>query len=513
MQRGLTGIAILSLAPLALMSLAACTDQASNPAPPRLKEPLVLKEQASTIRIPVSIPLSELEAAINAEVPQVLERIDEPQQACIKTRSKLLPDISCRLVGTVRRGHIRLSGSGNVLRLSMPVSAVVRAENIGKIIKRETATGAMNVTARVTLGLSRDWRPRARVDADYNWTNRIGIDFLGRRITFASKVDPKLRQILAGLERSLPRHLDKVQARAKVQRIWAKGFTSVRVKTDPQIWARFTPERVGFSGYSVQGGNLVVGFAGQAKTETVLGERPADPPVTPLPNLMGDLPGRGINVHVPVLVLYPLLERAALAELQKPEFRSVKGKNTGLEAIADYHRVTIYGTPQGQVAVGVDMTLKTGAVTTKGTVWFVAKPVVDIPKRVVGIRDLAVAGDTDSKAFNLLLQFVNQTALRERMMAAIRYDFTRDYDEGLAKADAWLEEQPFEGFVFKGDMGAAHIRQVRLAPEGFLVEADATATAAMTHDPRRAAVLVAERRAKRAAKERAKVLEAAKAAR
>lgn len=241
MQRGLTGIAIISLAPLA-----ACTDQASNPAPPRLIEPLVLKEQASTIRIPVAIPLSELEKAINDEVPQVLERIDEPQQACIKTKSKLLPDISCRLVGNVRRGHIRLTGSGNVLRLTMPVSATVRAENIGKIIKRETATGAMNVTARVTLGLSRDWRPRAKVDADYNWTNKIGIDFLGRRITFASKVDPKLRQILSGLERTLPRHLDKVQARSQVQRIWAKGFTSVRVKTDPQIWARFTPERVGF---------------------------------------------------------------------------------------------------------------------------------------------------------------------------------------------------------------------------------------------------------------------------
>lgn len=512
MRRGLTGIAIISFAPLALMSLGACTDQASNPAPPRLTEPLVLKEQASTIRIPVAIPLKELEAAINAEVPQVLERIDEPQQACIKTKSKLLPDISCRLVGTVRRGHIRLTGSGNVLRLSMPVSAVVRAENIGKIIKRETATGAMNVTARVTLGLSRDWRPHAKVAADYNWTNKIGIDFLGRRITFASKVDPKLRQILSGLERTLPRHLDKVQARSQVQRIWAKGFTSVRVKTEPQIWARFTPERVGFSGYSVQGGNLVIGFAGQAKTETVLGERPADPPVTPLPNLMGNLPGRGINVHVPVLVLYNLLERAALRELQVPEFRAVELKG-GLKASADYHRVTIYGTPQGQVAVGVDMTLRTGTVTTKGTVWFVAKPVVDIDKRVVGIHDLAVAGDTDSKAFNTLLQVVNQTKLRDRMMAVIRYDFTRDYDDGLAKADAWLAEQPFEGFVFKGNMGRAEIRDVRLAPEGFLVEADATATAAMTHNPRRAAQLVAERRARKAAKEKAKALEAAKAAR
>lgn len=485
--------------------LAGCSDTTSNPAPPRLTQPVALSEQPSTIRVPVGIPVATLEREINQEVPATLYRIDEPQRVCIKTKSKLLPDVTCRLRGEVTRGPIRLSGSGETLALTMPVRTTVRAENIGKVIKRETATGAMNVTARVRLGLSPDWTPRAKIDADYAWTNKIGIDFLGQRITFADKVDPELRKVLAKLERTLPSKLGRIQAKQEVAKIWAKGFTSVRVKSDPLIWARFTPERIGFSGYRIENGQINIGFAAQAKTETIFGERPKDPPVTPLPNLMRGLPPGGINVHVPVLVRYDILEKAALRELSDIDHRSIALKG-GAKVDAEYHTVTIYGTTDRRVALGVDMTVKavSGAVTTKGKVWFVARPAVDLQRRIVGITDLQVFGQTDSKAFNLLLDAINQTALVERMTQAVRYNFAKDYDEGLRKADAWLEEQPFEGFVFKGDMVGAQLRRVRVAPDGFLIEADAQATAAMRLDPARADVLVAQRRARRAAKLAAK---------
>lgn len=488
-----------------IATLAGCSDTTSNPAPARLNEPLTLPEQPSTLRIPVTLPIATIEREINEEIPRQIYRIDEPQRVCVKTKSKLLPDITCRLRGEVVRGPIRLSGSGNVLRLTMPVRTTVRAENIGKLIKRETATGAMNVTARVTLGLAPDWTPRAKVDADYAWTDKLGIDFLGQRITFADKVDPELRKVLAQLERTLPRKLDRVQAKREVAKIWAKGFTSVRVKSDPLIWARFTPERVGFAGYSIRNGLLTVGFAAEAKTETIFGERPPDPPVTPLPNLMRGLPPGGINVHVPVLVRYDVLEKAAMRALSSGDYRSVELKG-GAKVDAEYHDVTIYGTPDRRVAVGVGMTVRavSGAFTTKGKVWFTATPAIDTAKRIVGISNLVVDGQTDSKAFNLLLDAINRTALRERMAQAVRYNFAKDYEDGVRKADRWLAEQPFEGFVFKGDMTGAQVRTLRVAPDGFLVEADAQATASMTYNPARANMLVAQRRARREVRQAAR---------
>jgi hypothetical protein len=153
---------------LAILLVAGCkkAQDITQVAPSRLETPVTLPDQPSTVRMPISVPLAEIRKAIEDEVPRVLQVIDEPPRVCIKTKSKLLPDISCRLRGQVTRGAIGLSGAGDVITLRIPVSATVRAENIGKLIKRETATGAVVVTTRLRLGLRPDWTPTAKVDAN-----------------------------------------------------------------------------------------------------------------------------------------------------------------------------------------------------------------------------------------------------------------------------------------------------------------------------------------------------------
>ncbi len=50
------------------------------------------------------------------------------------------------------------------------------------------------------------------------------------------------------------------------------------------------------------------------------------------------------------------------------------------------------------------------------------------------------------------------------------------------------------------------MRDARVAPEGVLISADARADGGLTWDPQKAAKLVAQRKARRAARERAKAL-------
>ena len=492
------------------VALIAGCDKAQDvapPAPPHLVTPVTLPDQPSTVRMPIAVPLADLRRAIEDGVPSVLQVIDEPPRVCIKTKSKLLPDITCRLRGQVTRGAIGLKGAGDVITLTIPVLATVRAENIGKLIKQKTATGAVVVTTRLRLGLRPDWTPTAKVDANYRWTNPIGTDILGQRITFQSKVDPKLRQILSQLERQLPGKLAKAGVRDKAASLWAKGFRSERVKSQPLIWARFTPQAIGFSGYRVTGDQLVVGLSARLKTETIFGNKPTDPPVTPLPRLEGPIADQGINMHVPVFVPYGVLEAAAQDALVKPGKRRLKLKN-GQTVDVTVRKVTIYGSSGGKIAVGLDLLLDAvgGLVAPSGTVWFVATPLLDISGRRLSIRELMLVGRTDSAVFNALVSAINDTSLHDQIMAAVRYDFGKDYQSGLTKADAWLREQPFEGFVFNGHLVDAAIRDARVAPAGVLISADAKADGRLTWNPVKAAQLVAQRHAKRDAEERAKKL-------
>jgi hypothetical protein len=228
---------------------------------------------------------------------------------------------------------------------------------------------------------------------------------------------------------------------------------------------------------------------------------------------MQALPPGGINVHVPIIVKYGVLEAAARRALVSGAYKALVEKNEGPND-AEIHNITIYGTTDNRVAIGLDTSIKTlsGALSTKGRIWFVADPIVDIDAKVVRLRDVVVAGQTDSGASNTLLDAINKTTLRDRMVQSIRYDFTKDYADGLRKADKWLEAEPFEGFVFKGDLIDAKIRDVRIAPDGLIVEADARGTGGMTYAPREAAKLVVQRKARRAAREAEKARTAADAA-
>ena len=67
-------------------------------------------------------------------------------------------------------------------------------------------------------------------------------------------------------------------------------------------------------------------------------------------------------------------------------------------------------------------------------------------------------------------------------------------------------------FVFRGALTAARIRRVTVAGPGLVIEADASGTGGLTYAPEEAAALVAARKARRLARERAKAEAAAAAA-
>ena len=127
--------------------------------------------------------------------------IDQHLDACVPAQRvdlgigklKLTPKLGCQVVGQVTRGRLSLSGRGDRLLIAMPIRATISAKKVGGIASK-TATGAAVVHATARLAISGDWRPTARVQIEYDWTEAPGIDFLGRRISFAAKADQRDRK-------------------------------------------------------------------------------------------------------------------------------------------------------------------------------------------------------------------------------------------------------------------------------------------------------------------------------
>jgi len=466
--------------------LVACHRGTTMQAPPRATDTISVPPQSSTIAVPIVARLDELSAALEREVPRQLWSIDQPGKDCLASkRVEVLgvklktPRVECRIVGDVVRGPIGLAGQGQDLVVTLPLHATVRVRDIAGVLKQETATGDAVVRAHVRLSLTPGWKPLARLDIQYDWTNEPGIDFLGQRITFTSKADAKLKGVIDKLERTLPSELDKLHLDREIGKAWASAFTSLELNhANPPVWMRIVPQDLRYGGYAVEGRRLVLRLGMRAQTETFVGDRPADPPVSPLPPLkrLDNVPGRMLFV-IPVIADYRQLEPVIAKALAKRSARPFDVPGVG-PVTARFGKVTCYGTNGGKVAVGVQFS----ANEAHGTVWLTGTPVNAPNSREVHFADLAVSGVTDSTGTDVLLALANAPGLSQTIAGALAQNFENDYAKLMGKIDRALTEKRTGDFVIRARIDNVRTGQLKAAGQGLYLPVEGTGTATVSLD-------------------------------
>lgn len=480
---------------LPLLLLAACSRDAGNPAPPRLADATVpLPEQSSTIVVPVVAQLDQLAAGINRATPRTLWTIDRREPRCVAAqrvnlgigRVKVTPDIGCRITGQVTRGPITLSGRGDRLVIEMPVRATIAAREVAGVAGT-TATGTASVRAVARLGVGGDWQPTAKVDIDYDWREPPGIDLVGQRITFASRADQKLREVIGQLERDLPKELAELRLRQRLTGVWREAFTAIELSRDnPPAWLRVTPRRLGFGGYQVVGRELRLTLAAEALTETFVGDRPADPTPTPLPPPSRVRERPGLRFFVPVLADYRQLEPVVQRELRELAARGIRLRGIGA-VDAEFGEVTIYATTGNRLAVGVKAKVKARTsplASTAGEVWLSALPYNAPGSQVVLARDVRFATRTDSNVVNLLVALFDNEAVRASVAGALRHDFAPDYRKVLGKAEAAIGARREGDFILSAHVARVENGRIRPTAAGLFMPIRAEGEARIAYRPR-----------------------------
>ena len=484
-------------APLAIVTallaaaLAGCGVKAPEGAPPRATDAIDVPSQSSVIAVPVTARLDLLRAALEREVPRTLWTIDKPDQVCVQSdKVKVLvvkvktPTIKCRLVGAVTRGAMQIGGKGRDIVITMPLRAVIRARDIGGVLKQETATANAQVRAVVRLDLTPDWQLRGTVNIVYDWTREPGIDFMGRRIEFTSKADAKLKGVVDRVERLVAREIARLNVRDDVTRAWGQAFTSLQLnRANPPVWMRITPQDLQYGGYAVTGNRVVLKLGMRAQTESFVGDRPPDPERQPLPPVrpLDERPGE-LLFYIPVIADYAELEPVIAEALVKRSARPFDVPAIG-PVNAQFGKVTAYGTTGGRVAVGVTFTARDVAGrlgTSRGTVWLSGMPVNQPNSRQVAFTDLKVSGTTDSEGADLLLALANSPALSSVIAEALGQNFTRDYEELLGKITRAIDETREGDFVIRARIANVRTGALKAAGQGIYLPVWGTGTASIT---------------------------------
>jgi Domain of unknown function (DUF4403) len=474
------------LALMGLLLLAACSRDASNPAPPRVTAPADIPAQSSAIAVPISASVADLAALLNDEIPKRLVTIDEQKRGCIKL--PVIGGVPCRLQGEVRRGPIAVDGNGDVLTLTMPVDARVSAKDIGHLIKSETATAVAVATAQVRLDSVADWQPHARVDLDYRWVKKPGIDFLGQRLTFANRADPEVAKLVARLEASVPRHIARLQPRDRLAELWAKGFTTIKLNDrNPPVWLRLTPQTLRVRRYYIDHGVVTLLLGATAMTETFVGAQPPDPAPTPLPPPAPRqiAPDRGFRFHIPVIADYAELEPVLARALKKLEKKPIAVPGVGA-VTARFGKVTLYPTTGGRLAIGIGLRVETPRrwIDPHGTIWLTGKPYNEPGSQLVKVRDLTIAGSPNSASFGVLLAVAESAEVSGAVSDALSQNFAKDYNRIMDKVGKAIADKRLGDFILSVTIDDVTNGVIYPAGQGLYMPVDAVGTASLRLDPR-----------------------------
>jgi hypothetical protein len=471
------------------VSIGCCDESIAVPPPPRVEIAARLDPAVSTLRVPLTIPLDDLQAALERQVPRQLWAVNQQRRTCVSPRRVealgvdlgRTPAIACRVTGHVTRGTIALAGDGQDLLIRLPVNARLTAQDAGGLLAGETATGTADATLRARLSVTPDWRVVADVDITYDWSREPGIDFLGQRVLITAQADRELASVVTQVERELERALARTPLRPRVAAAWRRGFTVQRLGTgDPAAWLRVAPRALGVGGWQVTGRQLVVDLAVAARTESVIGSRPATPPATPLPARASRLANHGAALVVPLVVTYPQMEDSILAELRRAGSRVTL---RGLGPVSTHvSTVRVHATTGGRLAVGITarVTPEGAALAsygpTEGEVWLTAQPQNGANDPVVRLTDLTIAGDTNRATSDLIARTFVDENMRQRLERALVFDFTQSRTRALAQARAAAANLAGDGFGGSITLDDVHHAPLQVTGAGLVIPITASGT-------------------------------------
>lgn len=471
-----------------LLLLSGCNDAADpgTGAPPRATDAIVFPKETSHIAVDLKVDLAQLEAALEREVPRELWQIDRPDSECLASKKVDLavfkvksPKIKCRIVGKVTRGRLRLTGKGEALKVTVPVTGTLAARDVAGIFKGETATGAAEVTLALKLDLAKNWQVVSTTKLDYRWTREPGIDFMGQRITFTSEADRELRPVKRDVERIVARELASLPVRQRAAEGWAEAHRVFELnQRDPAVWGRLTPERFRFGGYSVAGRTLTLRLGLDALLETFVGMKPERRQPSTLPALARrEKSLKTSDLHVPVIADYAVLEPVIAEALAKRSQRPFVIEDYG-SVTAQFAGITVYGTNDGRIAVGgtvrasSDMTVIEKA---SGQIWLTARPVNEPGSRTVRFVDVAITGSTDIVGEDFLFALANSPAFQDTITEALTQNFEKDFAELRAKIDRALAARRGEVTASSITISGVETGVIRAHGQGLYLPVDLTA--------------------------------------
>lgn len=436
--------------------------------------------EASTLVLPVTVPLSGVQRAANAQVPLELARVDQ-------TQSFLGGLLSVQIAGTVTRTgavSVQPAPDGDALVVRLPIRAAFRATpaGAGAVLAREFG-GAATVSVRVTPFVKTDWNAGVKVSSDYTWTDPLSVELAqGVKVSVQSLVDAQVRAQLQKITVDVEKAVrEGARLRQRAGTLWARVQQPWTLPTPEALkggaYALVQPQLLSVTPFRFTPDALKVSVGAALDLKAGLGRAPA---VTsrPLPALnVTPTLTPGVDLRVPVRLPFTELSAAAtryaaaqafpLPVTTSPTLRvtdvTLKAAGTKLHAV---------------VALRVDGLL---GLKVPATVDVTGTPTLGADGHTLTLNGVSVATRREGLTGRVIGWLADARA-QAFVARAAHVDLAPHLARAQAQIQARLPFSPVPGVALSGKVGALRLGALRVTPEGLVATAEASGQVNVTVD-------------------------------
>ncbi len=449
-------------------------------APPlRHSQETSLQPSVSTLVVPLSIRLRDIERLVNRKLPSTLYEFDRLARRVMCFDP--IPDpaidalerncVDLKVKGWVKRnGPVEVVPAGEELVVRVPVRGRVRARGAGGPLSlvKKTGHGEFTVSFYLEPGVSEEGELDLAVSSDFDWDVPLHTKVLGQKIDLSKVVDKVLRKGLRKVEGKIREVAqDHMRWGSKVERAYRRLQQPIQVNDDPEIWMLMQARNLLVSDLLAVDNDVTLPLGVHAEFLTVVGAQPeysvnkVFPPLLRVGEIRPDF-----SLNLPLVLTYDYL-RSELARglvgMQVPVADWLPGASIVIR------RARLY--PSGsKLAVGVDFETRGlfDWLSADGSIFLTGTPVFDNETKHLSVPDLEFTRRTG----NSLLDFGSYLfadELRTLLRKTVRFDVSGAYKEIIDQANQAFNRNYGKDISLRGKLERLSISDIEIRHDDMIV--------------------------------------------
>ncbi len=442
---------------LALLLVQACKPTATtNPKAPKAAYQVTKMEVQndkflSTVNVPLSIALADVERQINSQVNGLI----------YEDNSLTDNDNDLFMTKVWKRAPIHVTAQDSLFHFQVPLKIWAKAgvKVLGFTQFQETEF-EMNLRFATRFSIAKDWTAQTQTTAEgYEWVKKPALRIAGIEIPVASIVGRQIDKNLGKISKALDEQVQKqVDLRTPVLKAWNTIRQPYLVSEKYRTWLLVVPKRILITPFRFEKGAIRSTIGIEAYTLTQTGAKPEVKPAVAVPELV-------VSRSIPDQFRIGLLSEATYGEAARLVAEEFVGQS--YEFRDGRYKITI---------AGIDLYGQNNTLIVKadlkgslnGTVYLRGQPYYDAQARTISLRDLHY--DLDTK--NILYRTANWL-LQGSFARTLEKQLTIPVGDQIDEARKSLQErltnnQITKGVVINGKLEQVTPDQVYLTRESML---------------------------------------------